>query len=69
MDIVWPKNLTILQKSFLGKKVQMKLLNFYMQLKKTKILIISQYFWPNNFRINDIISNFSDKKYKKRKTI
>lgn len=35
-----------------------------MQLKKTKILIISQYFWPNNFRINDIISNFSDKKYK-----
>ena len=29
-----------------------------------KILIISQYFYPNNFRINDLISKLSDKKYK-----
>ncbi len=28
-----------------------------------KILIISQYFYPNNFRINDIISKLSDKNY------
>ena len=28
-----------------------------------KILIISQYFYPNNFRINDIISKFSVKNY------
>ena len=34
-----------------------------MILAKKKILIISQYFWPNNFRINDILSNLSDKKY------
>ena len=34
-----------------------------MILEKKKILIISQYFWPNNFRINDILSNLSDKKY------
>ena len=28
-----------------------------------KILIISQYFYPNNFRINDIISKLSGKNY------
>ena len=30
---------------------------------KKKILIISQFFWPNNFRINDLVSKLSDKKY------
>ena len=29
-----------------------------------KILIISQFFYPNNFRINDLVSKLSDKKYK-----
>ena len=27
------------------------------------ILIISQYFYPNNFKINDIISKLSSKNY------
>ena len=30
---------------------------------KKKILIISQYFYPNNFRINDIVSKLPEKKY------
>ena len=29
---------------------------------KKKILIISQYFYPNNFRINDIVSKLPEKK-------
>lgn len=30
---------------------------------KKRILIISQFFWPDNFRINDVIGSLSDKKY------
>lgn len=30
---------------------------------KKKILIISQFFYPNNFRINDVVKSLSDKKY------
>ena len=32
--------------------------------KSKKILIISQYFWPENFKINDLASHFSEKNYK-----
>lgn len=28
-----------------------------------KILVVSQYFWPENFRINDLVSHFSDSNY------
>ena len=28
-----------------------------------KILIVSQYFWPENFRINDLVSNFSKRRH------
>ena len=34
-----------------------------MRLIKKNILIISQFFWPNNFRINDIISNLPSNKF------
>ena len=32
--------------------------------KNKNILIISQYFWPENFKINDLASHFSEKNYK-----
>lgn len=32
-------------------------------MKKLKILIVSQYFWPENFKINDFAFYFSESKY------
>ena len=29
--------------------------------KQIKILIVSQYFWPENFRVNDIATYFKEK--------
>ncbi|MFA7351691.1 MAG: glycosyltransferase family 4 protein [Methylotenera sp.] len=34
--------------------------NILMQKSPMKILIVSQYFWPENFRINDLASYFSE---------
>ena len=28
--------------------------------KRLRILIVSQYFWPENFRVNDIVKYFKD---------
>ena len=33
-------------------------------IKKLKILFFTQYFWPENFRINEIVNFFSSKKNK-----
>ena len=33
------------------------------QDKRIKILIVSQYFWPENFRINDVADYFKGKDY------
>ncbi len=35
-----------------------------MEKEKLKILVISQYFWPENFRINDLVQYLSKKKHK-----
>jgi len=32
--------------------------------KSLKILLISQYFWPENFRVNEIVENWKKKKFK-----
>jgi glycosyltransferase involved in cell wall biosynthesis len=35
-----------------------------MEKKHLKILVISQYFWPENFRVNDLVKFLSKKKHK-----
>ena len=50
-------------KNYSWKKCSEETFNFIRFINE-KILIISQYFYPNNFRINDLISKLSDKKYK-----